>query len=96
MKKSKAIIEEEFIWLAYHENKPIAIYLMYPDVNQILKHFRGRLGLLGSLKFLYLKNKKTIIRARGLLMGVIPEFQALGVEIAIIHTPLFCKYDISH
>ena len=85
MKKSKAIIEEEFIWLAYHENRPIAIYLMYPDVNQILKHFKGRIGVLGSFKFIYLKQRKTITRARGVLMGVIPEFQGLGVEVAIIH-----------
>jgi hypothetical protein len=84
MKKSKAIIEEEFIWLAYHENKPVAIYLMYPDVNQILKYFKGRIGVLGSLKFLYLRNKKTITRARGVLMGVIPEFQGLGIEAAIV------------
>ena len=85
MKKSKAIIEEEFIWLAYHENRPIAIYLMYPDVNQILKHFKGRIGVLGLFKFIYLKQRKTITRARGVLVGVIPEFQGLGVEVAIIH-----------
>ena len=85
MKKSKAIIEEEFIWLAYHENRPIAIYLMYPDVNQILKYFKGRIGVLGLFKFIYLKQRKTITRARGVLMGVIPEFQGLGVEVAIIH-----------
>jgi len=85
MKKSKAVIEEEFIWLAYHENRPIAIYLMYPDVNQILKHFKGRLGVLDLLKFLYLNKRKTITRARGVLMGVVPEFQGLGVEVAIIH-----------
>ena len=85
MKKSKAIIEEEFIWLAYHENRPIAIYLMYPDVNQILKHFKGRIGVLGLFKFVFLKQRKTITRARGVLMGVIPEFQGSGVEVAIIH-----------
>jgi GNAT superfamily N-acetyltransferase len=85
LQKSKIIIEEEFIWLAYHENKPIAIYIMFPDVNQIFKHFRGKLGVFGILKFLYLKKRKTITRARGLLMGVIPEFQGLGIEVAIIY-----------
>jgi GNAT superfamily N-acetyltransferase len=85
MKKSRAVIEEEFIWLAYHENKPIAIYLMYPDVNQILKYFSGRIGLFGLLRFMYLKRRKTIHRARGVLMGVIPEYQGLGVEVAIIY-----------
>jgi hypothetical protein len=84
LQKAKAIIDEEFIWLAYNKGKPIAIYLMYPDVNQILKHLNGRLTLPAMLKFLYLKKRKTMTRARGVLMGVIPSFQGLGVEAAFI------------
>ena len=84
LKKARAIIEEEFIWIAYHNGEPIAIYLMYPDVNQILKHFNGRLTLAGKIKFLYLKRKKTMTRARGVLMGVTPRYQGMGVEAAII------------
>jgi len=84
IQKGKAIIDEEFIWFAYHKGKPIAIYLMYPDVNLILKHLNGKLSLPAMLKFLYLKKKKTMTRARGVLMGVIPHFQGLGIESAII------------
>lgn len=84
MKKAKAIIDEEFVWMAYNNGKPIAIYLMYPDVNMILKHLNGRLTLPAMIKFLYLKKKKTMTRARGVLMGVIPAFQGLGVEAGII------------
>ena len=84
LKKAKAIIDEEFIWIAYSKGKPIAIYLMYPDVNLILKHLNGRLSLPAMLKFLYLKKKKTMTRARGVLMGVIPEFQSRGIEAGII------------
>jgi hypothetical protein len=84
LKKAKAIIDEEFIWIAYRNKKPIAIYLMYPDVNQILKHLNGKLHLLNKLKFVYLKQKKTITRARGVLMGVIPKYQGLGIESAFI------------
>lgn len=84
IKKAKAIIDEKFIWIAYHNGKPIAIYLMYPDVNMILKHLNGRLTLPAMLKFLYLKKKKTMTRARGVLMGVIPKFQGHGVEAGII------------
>ncbi|MCK7532647.1 MAG: hypothetical protein MZV63_17245 [Marinilabiliales bacterium] len=43
LKKAKPIIDEEFIWIAYFEEKPIAIYLMFPDLNQILKHLNGKL-----------------------------------------------------
>lgn len=84
LKKAKAIIDEEFIWLAYSKGKPIAIYLMYPDVNLILKHMNGRLNLPAMLKFLYLKRKKTMTRARGVLMGVIPAYQSRGIEAGII------------
>jgi hypothetical protein len=82
--KARAIIDEEFIWIAYNKGEPIAIYLMYPDVNQILKHLNGKLNLISKLKFLYLKKKKTMTRARGVLMGVIPQFQGMGVESGII------------
>lgn len=84
IQKAKAIIEEEFIWYAYNNNRPIAIFLMYPDVNLILKRLNGKLNLPAMLKFLYLKKKKTMTRARGVLMGVIPKFQGLGVESAFI------------
>ena len=84
LKKAKAILDEEFVWIAYSKGKPIAIYLMYPDVNMILKHLNGRLNLPAMLKFLYLKRKKTMTRARGVLMGVIPAYQSRGIEAGII------------
>jgi hypothetical protein len=84
LKKAKAIVDEEFIWLAYFEGKPIAIYLMFPDLNQILKHLNGKLDPLSMIKFLYLKKNNTITRAKGLLMGVIPKYQGHGIESAFI------------
>jgi len=84
LQKSKILIDEEFIWIAYFEKKPIAIFLMYPDLNQILKHLNGRIGLLSGIKFLFLKKIKTMTRLKVLLMGVIPKYQGLGVESAFI------------
>ncbi|MBK7133279.1 MAG: GNAT family N-acetyltransferase [Bacteroidales bacterium] len=84
LKKAKAIIDEEFIWLAYFEGKPIAIYLMFPDLNMILKHLNGKLDLFSMIKFLYLKKRNTMTRAKGLLMGVIPKYQNHGIESAFI------------
>jgi GNAT superfamily N-acetyltransferase len=85
LKKSRPILEEEFIWLAYFEGKPIGIYLMFPDLNQILKHLHGKLSLFDMLKFLWLKKRNTMTRAKGLLMGVIPQYQNHGIESAFIH-----------
>lgn len=79
----KDIIEEEFIWFAYHENEPIAFLIMLPDINQILKHLNGKLNILNMLKFLYYKKSKSITRARITIMGVAPKFQKSGVESAI-------------
>ena len=84
LRKAKVIIEEEFVWLAYKDGRPIAIYLMYPDINEILKHLNGNLNIFNKLKFIYLKKKKVMTRARGVLMGVIPEFQNLGIESVFI------------
>ncbi|OFY59758.1 MAG: hypothetical protein A2V50_07540 [Bacteroidetes bacterium RBG_19FT_COMBO_42_10] len=84
LKKAKPILDEEMIWLAYFEGKPIAIYLMFPDLNQIAKHLNGKLHLINMLKFVWLKKRKTITRARGMLMGVIPQYQKHGIESAFI------------
>jgi len=84
LNKAKAILDEEFIWLAYFNGEPIGIYLMFPDFNQILKHLNGRLDPVSIVKFFYLKSRKTMTRARGVLMGVIPKFQGLGIESAFI------------
>jgi GNAT superfamily N-acetyltransferase len=84
LRKAKAILDEEFIWLAYFNGEPIGIYLMFPDFNQILKHLNGRLDPFSIIKFFYLKSRKTMTRARGVLMGVIPKYQGLGIESAFI------------
>ena len=84
LEKAKPIIDEEFIWLAYFNGKPIAIYLMFPDLNQILKHLNGKMNLINMLKFVYYKKRRTMTRAKGMLMGVIPAFQNHGIESAFI------------
>jgi hypothetical protein len=84
LNKARFFIDEEFIWLAYFEGKPIAIFLMYPDLNQILKYLDGKLNFFNLIKILYLKRRKTMTRLKVLLMGVIPKYQGLGIESAFI------------
>jgi len=84
LRRAKILIDKEFIWLASFEGKPIAIFLMYPDFNQILKHFKGKVNIFSLLKIFYLKKRKTMTRLKVLLMGVIPKYQGLGIESAFI------------
>jgi GNAT superfamily N-acetyltransferase len=81
---AKPILEEKFIWLAYHKDEPVAIYMMIPDVNQIFKKFKGKLNLWNKLRLLYMVKTKKMSRAKGLLMGVIPRFQGRGIESGFI------------
>ncbi|MFZ4401245.1 MAG: hypothetical protein ACOYO1_14500 [Bacteroidales bacterium] len=83
MLNAKDVIDEEFIWFAYQDGQPIAFLIMFPDVNQILKHLNGKLNLWNKLKFLYLKKKNTISRARITIMGVVPQAQKSGIESGI-------------
>ena len=85
MKDAKVVLEEEFIWFAYHEGEPIGIYLMYPDVNQIFKTFKGKLSFWNKLRLVYMVKTKKMTRARGVLMGLTPKYQGKGVEVGFIH-----------
>ncbi len=83
IESAKPVLVEEFIWFAYKDGKPVGVVVAFPDVNQVLAHFKGRLNLWQGLKFLWLKNGKTITRNRVLMAGVIPGFQNSGVIAAL-------------
>jgi len=83
MQMMKPILEEELMWFGYHNNQPIAFSIMIPELNQIIKHLNGKLNWLGKLKWLYHQLMKTNHKARGVIFGVIPEYQGRGIESAI-------------
>ena len=83
LEKAKPFLDPELIWYVYHNDEPIAFLIQFPDVNQILKHLHGKLNIWNKLKFLWLKYRKTITRARIVIMGVKPKYQRYGVESGI-------------
>ena len=78
-------MEEELILFAYHNNDPIAIFVNLPDLNQWFKHLKGKFDLWHKLKFLWIKKTRKNRRFTGLVFGVIPEFQGMGVDAYIIN-----------
>jgi hypothetical protein len=80
---SKMMIEEEFIWFAYHEGHPIALYVMIPDINQILIRMNGKLNLLNILRLMWYKKRKLMTRTRSIIIGISPKFQRSGIESAM-------------
>lgn len=83
LKKSKAFIDEELIWFAYFNDRPIAFFILYPDLNQILKHFNGKLSPWNVIRFSYFRLTHEMTRVRAVVGGVKPSHQNSGVESAI-------------
>jgi hypothetical protein len=102
---SKLLLDPEFVWFAYHENVPIALFVMLPDFNQALKHLKnGKLNLWNLFKLLRFIKKKRFTRTRIIIMGVSEKFQRSGIESAIFwqlehkvmpHKPNYTEIELS-
>jgi GNAT superfamily N-acetyltransferase len=82
-RKTKPFLDEELIWFAYYYDRPIAFFILYPDLNQIIKHFNGRLHAWNKLRFLYYKMTHKMTRMRAVAGGVHPSYQNSGIESSI-------------
>ena len=80
----KPVIDEKTCWFVYYKTEPIAMWINLPDLNQWFKYLNGKFDLFHKLKFLWLKNTKKNNKFTGLAFGVIPEFQAKGVDAYMI------------
>jgi GNAT superfamily N-acetyltransferase len=85
LKRSKAFLDEELIWFAYHNEKPVSFFILLPDLNQIIKHFNGRLHLWNMIRFAWLRYTHKMTRMRAMVAGVVPAYQNSGIESAIFY-----------
>jgi GNAT superfamily N-acetyltransferase len=83
LSNSRLLLEEEFVWFAYHEDEPIAVFVMIPDFNQILARLNGKITPFNFPKVMWLKWRKITTRTRSLLIGVVPKYQRSGIEAAL-------------
>ncbi|ROI02014.1 hypothetical protein EGI16_14070 [Chryseobacterium sp. G0240] len=78
--KMKPIINEHISWFVYENEKPIAMWINLPDLNQWFKYLNGKLDVFEKLKFLWLKQFKKNEKMVGLVFGVVPEWQKKGID----------------
>jgi hypothetical protein len=83
--KMKPMLDEELVWFAYLNDKPIGFFILIPDFNQILRHFNGTINSLNLIRFFYYKVTHEMTRVRSLVGGVLHSHQNTGVEIAIFY-----------
>jgi len=84
-KKMQPIMDERMVWFAYYNEDPIGMFINIPDVNQYFKHFNGKLGWIEKLRLLWMKERGVCKKATGLAFGIVPKFQALGIDSFMIY-----------
>lgn len=83
--KMKPIIREDLLWFAYKGDEPIGFYLNVLDINQVFKFVGGNLNIWGKLKYLIYRKFINMDKIRGIVFGVVPEYQRKGAYIPMIY-----------
>jgi hypothetical protein len=89
-KDMKSMVDPAYLLIAEMNGQPIGFSLTIPDFNQALQPLRGKLLPFGWLKFLL--GKRKIDYARTLLMGVLPEYRKLGVDMAMVYQTMIAGF----
>lgn len=76
----KPILNEHISWFVYENEKPIAMWINLPDLNQWFKYLNGKFGIFQKLKFLWLQKFKKNKKMVGLVFGIVPEWQRTGID----------------
>jgi len=83
-KRLKPVMDKRLLWFGLYEDRPIAFFLMLPELNQVFKHVNGKLDLIGKIKFLWYRHIQRSDKMFGVVFGVVPDFQGKGLEGALI------------
>ena len=83
-KSLKPVLDAKLFYFAYYKNEPVAMWLNFPDLNQIFKRFNGNFNLLRKLQFLILHKMRGYNKFVGMVYGIVPEFQGTGVDYYMI------------
>lgn len=81
-KQMETIMDEKLIWFAYLNGEPASFVVIIPDANQMIKDFKGKLGLIQKLQFVY-RRWKGVNRMRAIVMGTKSAYQKHGLESAL-------------
>jgi hypothetical protein len=84
-KKMKPLMDENLIWFAYVNGEPASFLVVLPDANPMIKPLKGKLDLIGKLKFVY-KKWRGVSRMRAIVMGTKQKFQNHGLESGLFIT----------
>lgn len=76
---ARFILDPELLCIGYFEGKPAGFCLLLPDINPLLRPFRGKLNLLDTLRFLWHRRTTRQFRAKGIGFGIHPDYKSKGL-----------------
>lgn len=82
--QAKAIADTHIAAIAYFDKNPAGFVALYPDINPLLRHAKGKLNAWTIPLFLLKKQFKKTYNAKGLGFGIHPEYQAKGIFALLI------------
>ena len=82
-KSMKTVADLDLAFIAEDKDKPVGFSITLPDINQALKHIKGKLCPLALVKLLYYSRKITFVRIP--MLGVIKEYRNRGIDTLFYH-----------
>ncbi len=80
----KPVMDPRLVIFIRYAEKPVAMYISLPELNEVFRYVNGNLNWWGKLKFVYHRWRGAITTYTGLVFGVAKEFQGKGIEGALI------------
>jgi hypothetical protein len=83
-KAMKPVIDERIAWFVYYKEDPVGFYINIPNLNQIFKKFNGKFGFIEKLRFWLFQKFGGFNMFVGIIFGIVPRFQGMGVDYYMI------------
>ncbi len=82
----KPVAVEELVFFAFVNDEVVGVSITLPDINVIVKDIKGHLFPFGFIKIL--TGVRKVKTARVTIMGVVKEYQKLGLDAVFYHETL--------
>jgi len=82
--QAKPIADPHIAAIAYYDGHPAGFIALYPDINPLLRHAKGKMNFWTIPIFLLKKKLTKTYNAKGLGFGIHPDYQAKGIFALLI------------
>lgn len=79
-KTMKPVLDEKLCYFIYADQEPIGVFINMPELNDIFKHFKGKLGWCEKLRLMWMFKRGYCKRITGMVFGIVPEWHGKGID----------------